>query len=227
MSTTEQSHAASDSKAPRPPPRDETAADPKKTLQWISDRLTEIYSISTPAVASFDRTVYSGMQSVVWNYCNTTADPRRSHEPTIVSGKDLYAKLEEAIQVHCQESLTRITTADAVLATYAERWTNFLHLSGLVTHLLEPLENRWIRREIAEISEDSKRKSELVYHIPELHLTIWRDEVLMRSINIVDSVVAMQQNPGKQSEDNVNEFSDSLNRVGLTLAQGRLVALQQ
>jgi hypothetical protein len=204
----------------QPPSRKETTAEPTKTLEWISARLSEIYTIPTPPTLS--RAAYSNLHSAVWTFCTSARAARRSTTTTpIWNSQDLYERVEQLIQSYCQANLAYIESADQVLATYTIQWTTFLQTSSLVTHLLQNLGDNWIR---GHIDVGSPR----IYQIAQLHLKFWKEEVLMKSTKIVD---AMQQNSGeRKSEEDKQVLEDSLaslRKVGVELRNGRLVDLEQ
>lgn len=188
----------------------------------------------TPVTANVKRTAYANIYTVVWNYCVITKDARTSQQVTAVTAKDLYTTLEQAIRGYCCKSLEHTIAgseenAVKILNTYVQQWTAFLRLSSLVTHLFNPLEDRWIRREIDEAAAGPSRGQAAPHHIPELHTMVWREEVLNASTKITDAIVGMQQQ-GQQSEDNqkaLEETMTSLTKVGLAISNGSLVASGQ
>ena len=198
MSENQSENSPSGLQVPNAPSREETTADPQATLQWISDCLDQIYSVPTPVTASVKRTAYANIYTVVWNYCVITKDARTSQSVTVVTARDLYTTLEQAIWEYSRKSLEQIIaggekSAVNILNTYVEQWTVILRLSSLVTHLFNPLEDRWIRREIDEAAAGPSRGQAAPHHIPELHTTVWREEVLNPSTKITDAIVGMQQ----------------------------------
>lgn len=231
MSAYQPAHPAANKWASNAPSRKETAADPEKTLQWISDRLAEIYSVPTVKTQDIDRTAYLSIYSAVWAYCNVTIDAGRRQYP--VDGQDLYSILERAIQAYCQGSLAYITAtkpAAGTLSAYVEQWAAFLHLSGLVAHLFQPLESHWIRREVAEAARHSSQVQVRVRHIPELHITIWRERVVGDCPEILNALEEMGKSwgtPGDHDKEIFNSVKASLGKVGLVLRDGSLVVVDQ
>jgi hypothetical protein len=223
--------------APNAPSHNETAADPQKTLDWISARLAEIYSVVPTPGRSIDRAAYSEIYTAIWNYCSAAKEASSSQQIINLRAKQLYSDLEQAIRTHCRDSLARATksTVSGTLSAYVEQWTNFLRLSRVVTHLSQLLQDRWIQREIAEAkgaaAEGRQRGLQHVFLIPDLHMMIWREEVLTGSAIILDAIVAMQeqeQDPQKHSEESQRTLADSiasLDKVGLALSDGSFVVL--
>lgn len=231
MSESQPEQSLSGLQAPSAPSREETVADPQATLQWISNCLAQIYSVPTPVTADVKRTAYANIYTVVWNYCQTTKDARSSRQTTAATSKDLYSTLEQAIRGYCRKSLERIVAGNEanattkVLSTYTEQWTALFRLSSLVTHLFNPLEDRWIRREIDEAAAAPSKEQAAPHHIPELHNMVWKEEVLKGSTKISDAIVDMQHQ-GQRSKDDqeaLDEILASLSKVGLVLSNGSLV----
>lgn len=222
------------SKATDVPSREETAANPTETLKWLSDRLTEIYTVAASPTKKFNRAAYSNVYTAVWNFCHVTNDARTAQNVSVVNAKDLYAIVEKAIQTYCRESLNRVETAgdedSKILSAYTEQWAAFLQLTSLMTHLLQPLEDRWIRREIAEVKSG---ETSHIYHVPQLHMMAWKAEILTTSEKLRGAMVSMQQKEresGSESEESKKLFEasiSSLSKVGLALSEGSFVAVRK
>ncbi|KAK4628893.1 hypothetical protein CLAFUW4_08678 [Fulvia fulva] len=204
---------------PDAPSREETKADPRKTLDWISTCLAQIYSVPTPATAD-SKASYSTLYTTVWNYCTTTRDERRSGDVSVVSSKDLYANLERAIQAYCQAALEDVITRDkdSILEAYTQQWAIFTRLRSQVSHLLRPLEDRWIERERVDGRGD-------VLGISELHTELWRREVFKASTEAVisDALVVMERED--EGSEVLRETLAESRSVGLVMSGGRLVGL--
>lgn len=231
---------------PQAPTREETLAEPQKTLEWISDRLLELYSFPTPANVKIDRAAYSHIYTAVWTFCNVTKDTRRSgpQGATAATSQELYLRLEEVVRGYCRGCLEHLSTttttiagggSQAVLESYLEQWTTFVRLSGVAKHLFQPLEDRWIRRVVAERAaaaddddEDGKNSSHgQIYHVPELHMKVWREEVLKGGdARVRDALVVAMKQEG-QNDDVLGEMLGSLKKVGLGFVDGGLVDLEE
>ncbi|KEQ69442.1 hypothetical protein M436DRAFT_56060 [Aureobasidium namibiae CBS 147.97] len=162
----------------KPPNRQETTSNPAATLAWIQTRLTSIYEIARAdqqedKLSTLDRASYLDIYTAIHDFCIATMSGQKGLNPG-----DFYRILDRIIREHCIEIRTRIleskdggATLEQLTTTYLTRRNGFTRLVGFVTHLTQPLERVWIRRQIDEGRKDVRLNRDL-------HEMIWQQEVL-------------------------------------------------
>lgn len=162
---------------PKPPSSQQILEDPDATLAWIKARIHELITairVQTGVEPVIDYGAYSVMHTFTHDYCSA------SHG---INAEKLYRALEELLLQHCREIRAEIleTVPDAsghdisIARTYVEKWTQYSALARLNAHLFAFLERHWIRREFGESRIG-------ICSILDLHMTVWRQEVLTTDV---------------------------------------------
>ena len=156
--------------------------------------------------------------------------PQRGH-PENWTTADLYTGLRDAIKAHCVDIRSRVFTppenstggvdgARRLIGEYVAHWDVMVHLAPYVANLLRHLERKWIKRCMDEGQRD-------IHMIKELHVMIWKEEVLHVGVDEeatrdeMDRAVALLQEAGEggieSDGDLVERFLGSLDAVGFGL----------
>jgi hypothetical protein len=166
---------------PKPPSHTETRNNPNETLTWINKRVLELISSTkqTPngEASTLDRTAYLVIYSTIHDLANSRS-PQNQNGPS--QGERLYCSLADILRKHCKHLRVKILqrhsdAADqdlAVLQTYAREFKRYRALAGLVAHLFRNLDRHWCKQMLDEGKPG-------VYQIWDLHLRIWKEEVVI------------------------------------------------
>lgn len=218
--------------APPPPSYTDTKQHPNPTLLWIQDRIAELYSLkqqpesqhNTPTTSSppiSNHAAFLNIYNAVNSYITATKAKRgglsAAHARAELSGEDLYRSLEGVIRTYCQESSGDIDAATDILPVYLERWGGFVAIKDRAMRLFRDLDRHWISR-----VRDEKRME--VYSLQDLHLRIWREEVLDGEGKVVGAVRRLLLHDeavmGDDERGLLEGYLASLGEVGVELVDG-------
>lgn len=217
--------------APPPPSYTATKEDPSNTLLWIQNRIAELYSLNHPEPQQNNPTTpppisnhaaFLNIYNAVNSYITATKTKHGSlsaaHARAELSGEDLYRSLERAIRSHCQESSQNVNAATEILPVYLERWTVFVAIRDRVMRLFRDLDRHWISR-----VRDEKRME--VYSLQDLHLRVWKEEVLDGEIRDAVKGLLQRDQAGMRDEGMrvLEGCMASLREVGVEVTEGGLV----
>lgn len=215
-----------------PPTSADIKSAPAVALTWLKTSIAAIYSAGKHRdnVPKLARQAYLDFYSTGYEYCRVT---RISHGS--LSGKNLYNGLKDEIKTYCMDAGSRIRApeddtdiehARHVAAEYDIQWRRLQLLAGLVAHLLQPLENDWIRRSIAE------RRTN-VHAIRELHTVVWKETILQVGVDstvaetgpeIAKAIARLQRQQHEDGsagdgKEGIERFLDHLRTIGVRLGQ--------
>lgn len=103
---------------------------------------------------------------------------------------------------------------------YLAQWYRLTHLAAFVSHVLQPLENEWIRKVFNEGKKDT-------HLIKDLHTMVWKADVLQVGVDsseaateseIAKAVATLQKQAenGSESDSELSErFLEALRAIGV------------
>lgn len=160
--------------------------DPSATFAYIEAHIAELYSVDKLAQqldksAILDRKTYLELYTAI-RECTTASrkkDLPAAHRGAHLLGEDIYRSLVLGIRVCCREVLKHIMKSDDdIFSAYVRFWTSYLTLSELLSNVFRYLERHWVTRELDETKTELERKGKELYTISQLHMAMWREEVL-------------------------------------------------
>lgn len=155
---------------------------------------------------------------------------RRKGRGAHLLGEELYFFVRDYIQSHLRSVHDDIIkqSGDQLIPFYLNEWRRFVAAAKRNKHVLGFLERHWIKREMDEGKKD-------VYEIYDLHLVIWKNEVLQAVNERSESVLVMLRKRIEESEggrdeseaDDLEEVRESFVVVGHPGEEGELKEVRE
>ena len=213
---------------------------------YIEARIADLYSVEKldqqlERSAILDQKTYLKLYAAIQDYTTASKAVGRGsgqHRGAHLLGEDVYRILLSRIRACCRdvhEQVIKSGEKEEILAAYVTYWTSYLTLSELASNVFRYLERHWVKREMDETQDDLVRKKRELYEIPQLHMVMWREEVLNvkgpteegvqweSGGEVLKAFLAIQQQ--SESEQHVQATLASFDKLGLALSGDSLVVL--